>query len=58
MVETRGQKHDGKGDWSGDENENGIGEGGGDAKKRKKPRKSCRRDMKNRGDLGGKRKKR
>ena len=35
-----------------------IGEGGGEAKKRKKPHKSCRRHVGNGGDLGGKRKKR
>ena len=33
-----------------------IGEGGGEAKKRKKPLKSCRRHVGNRGDLGGNRK--
>ena len=37
---------------------NGIGEGGGEAKKRKKSYKSCRRDVGNGGDLGGKRNKR
>ena len=45
-----------------DEDENGnedrIREGGGEAKKRKKPHKSCRRLVGNEGDLGGKRKKR
>ena len=34
-----------------------IGEGGGEAKNRKKPRKSCRRDVGNGGDLCEKRKK-
>ena len=34
-----------------------IGEGGGEAKKRKKPHKSCRRDVGNGGALGGNRKK-
>ena len=49
---------------TGDENESsgryedGIGEGGGEAKKRKKPHKSCRRHAGNGGDLGVKRKKR
>ena len=38
-------------------NEDRIGEGGGNAKKRKKPHKSCRRHVGNGGDLGGKRKK-
>ena len=41
-----------------DRNEDGIGEGGGEAKKREKPQRSCRRDVGNVGDLGGKRKKR
>ena len=51
---------DGNGDedGNGDSNEDGIGEGGGGSKKRKKPHKSCRRDVRNGGDLGGKRKKR
>ena len=35
-----------------------IGEGGGEAKKRKKPHKNCRRYVENGGDLGGKRKRR
>ena len=35
-----------------------IGEGGGDAKKRKKPHESCRRDVGNEGDLGGEKKRR
>ena len=43
-------------DGNGDGNEDGIGEGGGEAKKRKKPRKSCRRDVGNGGDLDRKRK--
>ena len=34
-----------------------IGEGGREAKKRKKPHRSCRCHMENGGDLGGKRKK-
>ena len=34
------------------------GEGGGEAKKRKKPHKSCRHHVGNGGDLGGKKKKR
>ena len=33
-------------------------EGGGEAKKHKKPQKSYRRDVENGGDLGGKRKQR
>ena len=47
------------GDGNGDDdngNENKIGEGGRDAKKRKKPQNSCRRRAGNRGDTGGKRK--
>ena len=65
-VETRrrtpGGNGDGSEDSSGDGNEdNGkedrIGEGGREAKKRKKPQNSCRRHMGNGRDLGGKRKK-
>ena len=37
--------------------ENRIGEGGREAKKRKKPQNSCRRRAGNGGDTGGKRKK-
>ena len=36
---------------------NRIGEGGREAKKRKKPQNSCRRRAGNGGDMGGKRKK-
>ena len=69
-METRGLTLDGNGAGSGDGNENtsidgngdgnkdGIGEGGREAKKRKKPHRSCRHHVRNRGDLGGKRKKR
>ena len=39
-------------------NEDGIGEGGSEAQKRKKVHKSCRRDVGNGGNLGGKRNKR
>ena len=52
------------GDVNGHENGNGngnedrIGEGGGEAKKHKKPHKSCRRRVGNGGDLDGKRIKR
>ena len=53
-VETRGRTQD----ESGDGNEDGIGEGEGEAKKRKKPHESCRRDVGNGRDSGGKRKKR
>ena len=38
-------------------NENRIGEGGREVKKRKKPQNSCRRRAGNGGDMGGKRKK-
>ena len=38
--------------------EDKVGEGGGEGKKRKKPHNNCRRDMRNGGDLGVKRKKR
>ena len=55
---------DGSEDCSGDGNgdddngiENRIGEGGREAKKRKKPQNSCRRRAGNWGDMGGKRKK-
>ena len=47
---------DGNGDEDGNGNEDRIGEGGGEAKKRKKPHKTCRRHVGNGGDLGGKRK--
>ena len=54
---------DGSDDCSGDGNEdddsgieNRIGEGGREAKKRKKPQNSCRRRAGNGGDMGGKRK--
>ena len=73
-VETRGRTQDGNGDGSGDGNEINSGDGNGDedgnvnevrigesvreAKKRKKPQKSCRRHVGNGGDLGGKRKER
>ena len=48
------------GDGNGDDdngNENRIGEGAREAKKRKKPQNSCRRRAGNGGDMGGKRKK-
>ena len=54
---------DSSGDGNGDEdtrdgNEDRIGEGGREAKRRKKkPLNSCRRHVGNGGDLGGKRKK-
>ena len=53
---THTQRLDGSEDGSGDEDR--IGEGGIEAKKRKKPYKSCRRHVGNGGDLGVKRKKR
>ena len=37
--------------------QHGIGEGGREAKKRKKPQNSCRRRAGNGGDMGGKQKK-
>ena len=49
MRRTRAQEQEAK---------DRIGEGGGEAKKSKKPQKSYRRDVENGGDLGGKRKKR
>ena len=69
---TRRRTQDGNGDGNGDRsedcsrdgngdddngNENRIGEGGREAKKRKKPQNSCRRRAGNVGDMGGKRKK-
>ena len=55
---------DGSGDCSGEGNgdddngnENRIGEGGREVKKRKKPQNSCRRHAGNGGDTGGKRNK-
>ena len=39
-----------------DGNEDMIGEGGREAKKRKKPQNSCKHQAGNGGDLGGKRK--
>ena len=72
-VEIRRRTPDGNGDGNGDEsedyssgdgngddgngNKNRIGEGGREAKKRKKPQNSCRRRAENGGDMGGKRKK-
>ena len=68
---TRSRTPDGNGDGDGDGsqdcsgdgngdgdngNENRIGEGGREAKKRKKPQNSCRRRARNEGDMGGKRK--
>ena len=40
-------------DENGNGNEDRIGESGGEAKKREKPLKSCRRHVGNGGDLGG-----
>ena len=70
-VETRRRTPDGNGDGNGDGSEdssvdgngdedsgngNRIGEGGREAKKRKKPQNSCRRHVGNERDLGEKRK--
>ena len=44
--------------WNGDWNEDGIGEGGEEVKKRKKPLKNCRQYVGNGRDLGGKKKNR
>ena len=56
-VETRRRTPDGNGDEdNGNGNEDRIGEGGREAKKRKKPQNSCRRHSGNGRDLGGKRK--
>ena len=54
------RSEDCSGDGNGDDdngNENRIGEGGREAKKRKKPQNRCRRRAGNGGDMGGKRKK-
>ena len=71
-VGTRSRTPDGNGDGNGDGsedcsgdgnadgdngNENRIGDGGREAKKRKKPQNSCRRRAGNGGDMGGERKK-
>ena len=50
-------KGGGDGDGDGEKNEDGIGEGREKAKKRKKPHKSCERDIRYEGDLVGERKK-
>ena len=65
-VETRGRTHDGNADGAGTEtravretrtgNGDWIGKGVGEAKKWNKLHKSCRCDVENEGDLGGKRK--
>ena len=64
MVDTRSVNlknthththEDSSGDGNGDEDR--IGQGGREAKKRKKPQNSCRRHAGNGGDLGGERKK-
>ena len=46
------------GNMDGDRNEDMIWEGGGEAKKRVKPHKGCKRDVGNGEDLGGEKKKR
>ena len=71
-VGTRRRTPDGNGDGNGNGsedcsgdgnedddngNENRIGEGGREAKKRKKPQNRCRRRTENGGDMGGERKK-
>ena len=63
-VETHRRTPDGNGDGNGDGGEDSSGDGNGDedrigecgreAKKRKKPQNSCRRQVGNGGDLGGK----
>ena len=52
---TRRRTPDGNGDGD-NGNEGKIGEGGREAKKRKKPQNSCRRRAGNGGDTGGERK--
>ena len=56
--ESSGGDRNGDKDGNGDRNKGGIEEGGREWKKRKKPHKSCRRDVGNRVDSSGKRKKR
>ena len=59
MTETRAVAEMGGNvdqDRNGNGEEDGIGERGGEVKKRKKPHKRCRHDMGNGGDLDGKRK--
>ena len=71
-VETHRRTPDGNGNRNGSENssrdgnrdedngngnEDRIGEGGREAKNRRKPQNNCRRNVGNGGDLGGKRKK-
>ena len=53
-METRGQTQDENGDGSGDGKESSSG----GAKETKKPHESCRHDVRNGGNLGGKREKR
>ena len=55
--ENSGGDGNGGEDGNGNENKDRIGGGGREAKKRKKPQKSCRCHMGKGGDLGGKRKK-
>ena len=55
---SEGSSGDGNGDEvNGNANDDRIGEGGREAKKRKKPKNSCSRHVVNWGDLDGKRKK-
>ena len=56
--ESSSGDRNGDGDGGGDGDEDGIREGGGGATMRKKPQNSCRRDVGNGRNLGGKRKKR
>ena len=56
-IGVGGGNGDGNGDVSGHGNEDRIGEGGREAKKRKKPQNSYRHRARNGGDFGGKRKK-
>ena len=56
--DSSGNGNGDKDNGNGNGNEDRIGEGGREAKKRIKPRNSCRRHAGNGADLGGKRKKR
>ena len=56
--ESGSEDRNGNGNGDGERNEGGIGKGGGEAKKRKKPHKSCKRYLGNGGTLSGERKKR
>ena len=51
-THTHTHIHHGDGDGNGDGDKDRVREGVREAKKRKKPQRSCRRDVGNEGDLG------